>query len=100
HVGPTRTYLKPSTVCALVAAGDTILIDAGVYNGDTAQWTANNLVISGVGGMAWMKSGGHVYGDKGIWNVNGTNTSIDHIEFSEAVADPASKNGAGIRMQG
>ncbi len=99
HVGPTRTYTKPSQVSTLVSIGDSILIDAGTYIGDTAQWSAANIVLMGSGGMAWLNSGGHVYGDKGIWVINGANTTVINIEFSGAVADTLSNNGAGIRLQ-
>jgi Right handed beta helix region/Secretion system C-terminal sorting domain len=100
RVGATRTYTRPSQVCALVGNGDSVLIDAGTYMGDTAHWTANHLFLSGVGGMALLNSGGHVFGDKGIWVIDGDSTTVEYIEFSGAVADLSSNNGAGIRMEG
>jgi len=36
-VGPTRTYTLPSQVSGLVNNGDTVSIDAGIYNSDVAH---------------------------------------------------------------
>ncbi|MCX6350669.1 MAG: T9SS type A sorting domain-containing protein [Bacteroidetes bacterium] len=98
HVGAAKTYTAPSKVAALVANGDTVEIDAGIYAADVAKWTANNLLLKGVGGMAHMKSNGSNYGGKGIWVIAGNNTRVENIEFSLCVC--ASNNGAGIRQEG
>jgi hypothetical protein len=47
-VGPGKTYKLPSQAAAAARDGDTVEIDAGVYDGDVAVWTANNLVLRGV----------------------------------------------------
>jgi hypothetical protein len=98
EVGAGKTYSKPSALMGLLADGDTVYIDAGIYEGDAAVWTANNLLIKGTGGLAHMKANGvHAQG-KAIWVITGDNCIIDHIEFSEcSVPD---ENGAGIRMEG
>ncbi len=97
-VGTSRTYKLPSQVATLVSQGDTVEIDAGVYSSDVAKWTANNLVIKGVGGLAHLKSNGNASGGKGIWVIAGHGVKIEYIEFSEcAVPD---HNGAGIRIEG
>ena len=57
QVGATRTYTKPSLVSNLVQNGDTVEIDAGVYALDVARWSANNLLLKGVNGMAKLPSG-------------------------------------------
>lgn len=97
-VGPTRTYTKPSQVASLVKSGDTIEIDAGVYSGDVAYWSASNLVIKGVGGFAQLKANGKNYGGKAIWVIGGNNVTVEWIEFSECTV--VDQNGAGIRFEG
>lgn len=100
QVGPTREYKKPSQVAPLVADGDTVEIDAGVYECDTGvQWRKNNLTLKGVGGRAHLKAEGcSIPGGKGIWNPTAQNLRIENIEFSGArVGD---RNGAGIRHDG
>jgi hypothetical protein len=100
-VGATKTYPVPSAAAAAAQDGDTIEIDAGTYANDGATWHANNLTIRGVGsGYAHLASSGStgtVMG-KAIWVIQGSNTTIENIEFSGAkVTD---NNGAGIRQEG
>jgi len=97
-VGAARAYTLPSQVSGLVNDGDTVAIDSGTYHQDVAFWAANNLVLEGVGGMARLKSGGLNYGGKAIWVINGNNTVVNYIEFSECTC--TDNNGAGIRQQG
>ncbi len=97
-VGPSQTYTMPSQVSALVQNGDTVLIDAGLYESDVAKWTANDLVIKGVGGMAQLFSNGTVHSGKGIWLIQGDNTLVENVEFAEAAC--VDLNGAGIRQEG
>lgn len=97
-VGPSRFYTLPSQVSTLVASGDTVSIDAGVYNSDVAHWTANNLLLRGVGGMAHLKANGLSWGGKAIWVIGGSNTKVEWIEFSLCACP--SENGAGIRQEG
>lgn len=99
RVGPGRTLETPSAVAAIARDGEVITIDAWSYEGDVAVWRANNLTIHGIGGYA------HIVGDgstsaqgKGLWVVQGSNTTIENVEFSRAkVTD---RNGAGIRAEG
>ena len=97
-VGPARSYTMPSQVSGLVNNGDTVSIDAGVYNSDVAHWTANNLLLRGVGGFAHLKANGLSWGGKAIWVIGGNNTKVQEIEFSLCAC--ASNNGAGIRQEG
>lgn len=98
RVGPLKSFSTPSQVSTLVSSGDTVEIDAGVYNDDVAKWTANNLLLKGVGGMAHLKSNGNSYGGKAIWVIGGNNTRVEYIEFSLCTC--TSHNGAGIRQEG
>lgn len=98
QVGSGATYKVPSEVAALAQDGDTISIFAETYIGDVAYWKANNLVISGTGGLAKLKANGKSYGGKAIWVIGGNNTTIQAVEFSECTV--VDKNGAGIRLEG
>ncbi len=97
-VGEGRDYSKPSQVSALVNDGDTVYIDSGVYEGDVCVWTKNNLLIRAVGGYAHLKAAGAFSQGKAIWVVQGNNTTIEYIEFSECKVPD--HNGAGIRQEG
>jgi hypothetical protein len=98
QVGPGRTYPVPSAAAAVASDGDVVEIDAGEYVGDVAFWTANALTIRGVGGMAHLRAAGNSAGGKAIWVIQGNNTTVEYIEFSEATVPD--KNGAGIRQEG
>jgi hypothetical protein len=98
QVGPGRTYKLPSTVATLVRDSDTVDIDAGLYPSDVARWQANNLLLRGVGGYAHLISNGASYGNKAIWVIAGTNTTVEWVEFSECSS--TDQNGAGIRQEG
>ena len=98
QVGPTRTYTAPSQVMPLVNHSDTVEIDAGVYVGNVGAWTKDSLLIRGVGGLAHMRANGQYAQGKAIWVVQGDNTTIEWIEFSEASVPD--QNGAGIRQEG
>jgi hypothetical protein len=98
QVGPGRAYAVPSAAAAAAADGDVIEIDAGEYVGDVAFWTANDLTIRGVGGMAHLRADGNSAGGKAIWVIAGDNTTVEYIEFSEASVPD--RNGAGIRQEG
>ena len=97
-VGISRLYKVPSQVSSLVSNGDTIDIDAGVYESDVAKWTSSNLLIRGIGGMAHLKANGKAFGGKAIWVIAGDNTRLEFIEFS--LCSVPDKNGAGIRQEG
>lgn len=98
QVGSGATYKVPSQVAALAQDGDTIDIAAETYSGDVAYWKANNLRISGVGGLAKLRANGKSYGGKAIWVIGGNNTVIQSVEFSECTV--VDQNGAGIRLEG
>ncbi|MBE0643184.1 MAG: T9SS type A sorting domain-containing protein [Bacteroidetes bacterium] len=95
EVGSGRAMTLPSQAAAAAQDGDTVLIDAGSYT-DACRWTASDLLIRGVGGFAHVRD--KTYGGKGIWVLQGNNTTVEWIEFSGATVPD--KNGAGIRMEG
>lgn len=98
-VGPGRTYTKPSQAAAVVQTNDCVYIDAGNYPNDVALWpaSASNLTIRGVNGMAKLTiTNGLVYGSKAIWVVDGTNTTIENVEFSCATSRTNNPNCSGI----
>ena len=98
-VGPSRFYTVPSAVSSLVAHGDTVEIDAGLYTGNVAKWFANNLVIRGVGqGYVHLEAAGIHAEGKAIWVIKGENCTVEGIEFSGCVVPD--HNGAGIRQEG
>lgn len=97
-VGPDQSWTLPSQVSTLVGDGDTVNILAGVYPSDVARWQADGLVLRGVGGFAHLESNGLSWGDKAIWVIQGNNTTVEWIEFSECQVPD--HNGAGIRLEG
>jgi hypothetical protein len=98
QVGPKRAVKMPSKAAAVARDGDTIEIDAGLYAGDVATWTQDDLTIRGVGGRAHLDGNGESEEGKGIWVIQGKNTTIENLEFSGATAP--NQNGAGIRQEG
>ena len=83
---------------AAVRDGDTVEIDAGVYDGEAASWKADNLVLRGASAFARLNAPASIPNGKAIWVIGGRNTTVENIEFANAsVAD---KNGAGIRQEG
>ncbi len=95
EVGPSHSLSLPSMAAAVAEDGDTILIAAGEYR-DAARWSADNLLIRGVGGHAHVRDA--TWGGKAIWVIQGNNTTVEWIEFSGARVQD--KNGAGIRQEG
>ena len=98
RVGWGKQFLLPSIAAEFAKDGDTIEIDAGVYDKDAATWKQNNLVIRAIGGRAHMKAAGANAEGKGIWVIKGNNVTIENIEFSGAKVSDG--NGAGIRIEG
>ncbi|MCB0793310.1 MAG: T9SS type A sorting domain-containing protein [Flavobacteriales bacterium] len=97
-VGTGQTYTLPSQVAPMVNDGDTVNILAGTYPSDVTNWTADDLLLRGVGGFAQLESNGVSWGDKAIWVIQGDRTTVEWIEFSECTS--TAYNGAGIRQEG
>ena len=98
RVGPDRSLTTPSAAAAVARDGDTVLIDAGVYVGDVATWTQDDLTLRGDGGRAHLQADGQSAQGKAIWVIAGDRTTVDRIEFSGATVPD--QNGAGIRQEG
>jgi hypothetical protein len=98
-VGPGKAYAKPCQAFAAAQDGDQIEIDAsGRYDGDVCAIGRSRLTIRGVNGRAHIDAAGKNAGGKGIWVIQGSDTTVEDIELSGcAVPD---KNGAGIRQEG
>src|ERR1051325_11457207 len=100
HVGATRQYKVPSAVMSLVATGDTVEIDSGLYLKDVGAWNADSLVLRCPVGFAHLDAQGTAAQRKGIWVINGKHTYVEGIEFSGCAIDSLDgQNGAGIRLQ-
>ena len=98
-VGPTQIYTVPSAVSGLVADGDTVEIDAGLYSGNVTKWFANRLVIRSKGnGYAHLEAAGNYAEGKAIWVIKGADCTVEGIEFSGCKVPD--HNGAGIRQEG
>jgi hypothetical protein len=98
HVGPGQAYTSPSSVASIVKDGDTVEIDSGSYTNETATWRANNLTLRGKARFAHLIAPSVISNGKAIWVVQGNNTIIENIEFSNASVPD--QNGAGIRIEG
>ena len=103
EVGPGQPYAMPCKAIMDAHAGDTIEVDAaGSYDGDTCEWTTDNLTISGIHGRAKIDlTGVTPVGSKGIFTVDAPNATIEHFELSgAAISAGDGNNGAGIRHGG
>jgi hypothetical protein len=97
-VGPGKAFATVRAAAAAAQSGDTVHITAGDYRADVATWRASNVTICGVGGRARMLADGAHEGGKGIWVVQGSNTTVVNVEFHGAKVPD--QNGAGIRQEG
>jgi len=102
-VGPECEYKFCSEVAPFVEDNDTVFIELGVYeNDEQVTWRKNNLYISGINGHPSLVAGEKIATDssngKGIFVIQGQNTTVENIDFyNSRVPD---HNGAGIRQEG
>ena len=96
-VGPTRNLANPSDAAAVVRTGDTVAIDAGIYN-DCAVWPrrAGLLTIEAPGGTAVITGRSCEY--KALFVIKSADVVVRGITFTGATAPR--HNGAGIRAEG
>jgi hypothetical protein len=97
-VGPGMMLATPSQAAAVARNGDIVEIAAATYSGDVAVWRANNLTLRGTGGRPHLKAAGAHAQGKAIWVIQGDNTVVENIEFSETKVPDG--NGAAIRHEG
>ena len=103
EVGPGKPFATPCAAIGSAQAGDRIEVDAaGSYDGDTCEWTTDNLTIVGIGGRAKIDLTGVLpVQEKGIFTVDAPNATIQSFELSGAAIPQADgNNGAGIRHGG
>ena len=98
RVGPDQNFKTPGALQNIARDGDTIEIEAGTYDNDSAEWDQNGLTFKGIGGRAHLRSRGDLRNGKGIWIITGNNITVENIEFSGAMVNDG--NGAGIRAEG
>jgi hypothetical protein len=97
QVGANKPF-KTIQAAAEAAGDNTVVeIDAGVYKGDVATWTQDNLVIRAVGGEVTLDANGKYVDKMGIWKINGKKICVEGITFINAKV-PEENNGAGIRL--
>ncbi len=99
RVGPGLTYATPCAAFAAATDGAVIEIDAaGSYAGDVCGIARSNLTIRGVNGRPKIDAAGKNAMGKGVWVVQGNNTTIENVEiYGAKVAD---RNGAALRLDG
>lgn len=98
-VGPGKTFAQPSQAAQAAKDGDVVEISAGSYAGDVAVWRADRLTIRGVGvKRPVLDAQGHAAMGKGLWVIEGRDTTVENLEFTGASVPD--KNGAGIRLDG
>ncbi len=99
RVGPGQAFERPSQAARVARDGDVIEIAGGDYRGDTAIWTASDLLIRGVGGVVRLDAQAtRLPQHKAIWIIQGDNVRIENVEFANAKS--RDRNGAGIRAEG
>lgn len=97
RVGPHREVRTIADAAHLAREGDTVEIDAGIYEGDTAVWARDRLSIRAVGGRVRLLANGAAAEGKAIWVIRGRDVVVRGIDFEGArVKD---RNGAGIRFE-
>ena len=114
HVGADKEYKRPSEAINAAQAGDTIVIDEGVWTDDTLYCPKTpDITIRGAGidktVLDAINFNAQYYGDnahphiagwKGIWVITATGWTVEGITFRNArIPDDAGRNGAGIRYE-
>lgn len=97
HVGPGLSLRSPSEAARVAQAGDVVLIEPGLYAGDTAVWTQKRLRIASAGGPVVLEAAGRHAEGKAIWVMRGGEFEVEGIEFRGARVPHG--NGAGIRFE-
>lgn len=96
-VGVSQKIRTIAQAAKIARSGDTILVEPGVYAGDVAVFTQDNLTIRVAGGRARLNASGASAEGKGIWVVRGGHIVVENFEFVGARVP--NHNGAGIRFE-
>ncbi len=96
-VGSGRAFAAPSAAAAAARDGDTVVIHPGTYT-DCAVWTANALIVEGVGDPAQVVIADKTCQGKALFVTVGQGIAIRNLTLSGARVPDA--NGAGIRGEG
>ena len=98
YVGPTRSYTTLASAVAVAQANDRLLLDAGVYQDQSATISVP-LTIEGLGTGAIFRITTPLSNHKGILIAN-ANLTVRNLTFDGArVTTYDGNNGAGIRYQ-
>jgi hypothetical protein len=97
-VGPGKSYASIATAVAASHDGDTVEVDAGIYNNDFAE-IGRKITLTAVGGFAHLRASGDIPNRKAIL-ITDTDVTINGFYFSGAqISADDGGNGAGIRYQ-
>ena len=96
-VGASQKIRTIAQAAKIARSGDTILVEPGVYAGDVAVFTQDNLTIRVAGGRARLNASGASAEGKAIWVVRGGHIVVENFEFVGARVP--NRNGAGIRFE-
>lgn len=96
-VGPGRSFSRIGDAIRAARPGNTILVDAGSYPGDTATVDKDGLSLRAIGGRVDIAAAGRAVEGKAIWVVRAHRISIEGFDFRDTVVPD--RNGAGIRFE-
>ncbi|WP_138380526.1 right-handed parallel beta-helix repeat-containing protein [Luteithermobacter gelatinilyticus] len=102
YVGAGHQYQTVRDALNNAQSGDTILIEEGLYEGETAVIQQNDLRIIGLGsgatGRPRLIAPAHIPNGKAIWVIRGDNIILRNLDLSGARVPHL--NGAAIRHEG
>lgn len=102
RVGPGEAFTTVASAAAAATDGARVEIMAGTYR-EEVVWTRDRLAIVGIGRVIFDATGLTLVnqGGKGIFILDGADTSVENVEFIGAeISDDQGANAAGIRWQG
>ena len=97
EVGEAAPFKTPSAAAAAARDGDTVAIQPGSYT-DCAVWTANRLIVEGVGDAATVIVRDKICQGKAIFIAVGEGITIRNLTLTHASVPDG--NGAGVRGEG
>ena len=94
-VGKDKEFKSIREAAAAATNNCIVEVDAGIYAGDVARWTQDNLIIRTVGGEVILDAAGKNMSGMATWVVSGGTICVDGFTFKNSKVPD--KNGAGIR---